>query len=340
MTTGQLVRHLRWGLGTVEIDKGDVIVVRFEQKYESCLRADLETIEGPLDAVANAAWHSPIELVARAQAAAISSVNDAWGVFSMSQIALLPHQLWVCHRVLRNLPARWLIADDVGLGKTIEAGLILRAMIHRGLAERILIVCPASLTGQWQERLGDMFDIRAGIYSRDSDTGRYSFFDTNRHVIASLQTLRLDRERPDGGNWMDRLLGAPPWDVVMVDEAHHLNSTEKELTLGYKLIQRLLEADRVGSTAKEAEPHHYHSHKVKPVEPHAARYGLDCGGNHAREIRPSIPKCQLIFLELRMANDVMADSWLDSQIETRNPQFFKARSGCASNCSWWRPACW
>ena len=247
MTTGQLVRHLRWGLGTVEIDKGDVIVVRFEQKYESCLRADLETIEGPLDAVANVAWHSPIELVARAQAAAISSVNDAWGVFSMSQIALLPHQLWVCHRVLRNLPARWLIADDVGLGKTIEAGLILRAMIHRGLAERILIVCPASLTGQWQERLGDMFDIRAGIYSRDSDTGRYSFFDTNRHVIASLQTLRLDRERPDGGNWMDRLLGAPPWDVVMVDEAHHLNSTEKELTLGYKLIQRLLEADRVGS---------------------------------------------------------------------------------------------
>ncbi len=247
MTTGQLVRHLRWGLGTVEIDKGDVIVVRFEQKYESCLRADLETIEGPLDAVANVAWHSPIELVARAQAAAISSVNDAWGVFSMSQIALLPHQLWVCHRVLRNLPARWLIADDVGLGKTIEAGLILRAMIHRSLAERILIVCPASLTGQWQERLGDMFDIRAGIYSRDSDTGRYSFFDTNRHVIASLQTLRLDRERPDGGNWMDRLLGAPPWDVVMVDEAHHLNSTEKELTLGYKLIQRLLEADRVGS---------------------------------------------------------------------------------------------
>jgi SNF2 family DNA or RNA helicase len=145
------------------------------------------------------------------------------------------------------LPARWLIADDVGLGKTIEAGLILRAMIHRGLADRVLVICPASLAPQWQARLGDMFDIRAGIYSRDSDTGRYSFFETNRRVIASLQTIRLDRERAGGERWLQRLLEAPPWDVVIVDEAHHLNSSEEHLTLGYKLIQQLLEADRVGS---------------------------------------------------------------------------------------------
>jgi ERCC4-related helicase len=247
MKSGQSVRHPRWGLGTVEIDKSDTVLVRFDHGYESCVPEDLTVVESALDALDKAAWHSPIRVVTRAQAASISSINDAWGVFSLSQIALLPHQLWVCHKVLRELPARWLIADDVGLGKTIEAGLILRALIHRGLADRILIICPASLTPQWQARLGDMFDIRAGIYSRASDTGRYSFFETNRRVIASLQTIRLDRERANGERWLDHLLKAPPWDVVIVDEAHHLNSSEEHLTLGYKLVQRLVEADRVGS---------------------------------------------------------------------------------------------
>jgi len=71
-----------------------------------------------------------------------------------------------------------------------------------------------------------MFDIRAGIYSRDSDTGRYSFFDTNRHVIASC------RLSGSIGNARMAELDGPfarsaALDVVMVDEAHHLNSTEK-----------------------------------------------------------------------------------------------------------------
>ena len=62
----------------------------------------------------------------------IRSVNDAWGVFARSRIALLPHQLWVCKRVLETWPTRWLVADDVGLGKTIEAGLILTPLLSSG----------------------------------------------------------------------------------------------------------------------------------------------------------------------------------------------------------------
>jgi ERCC4-related helicase len=247
MQAGNTVRHQRWGLGRVELDKGATLLVRFDHGYEECAREDLASVESVLDALDKPAWHSPVRVVTRAQAAAISSINDAWGLFSLSQIALLPHQLWVCHKVLRELPARWLIADDVGLGKTIEAGLILRALIHRGLAERILIICPASLTWQWQARLGEMFDIRAGIYNREADSGRYSFFETNQRVIASLQTIRRESESADETRWLDRLLQAPPWDVVIVDEAHHLNSSEEHLTLGYKLVHQLLEAQRVGS---------------------------------------------------------------------------------------------
>ena len=247
MDAGKTVRHGKWGLGVVELDRGATLLVRFDHGYESCAREDLSPVENVLDALDKSAWHSPVRVVTRAQAAAISSINDAWGLFSLSQIALLPHQLWVCHKVLRELPARWLIADDVGLGKTIEAGLILRALIHRGLADRILIVCPASLTWQWQVRLGEMFDIRAGIYGREADSGRYSFFETSQRVIASLQTIRREGTDDDGKRWIDRLLQAPPWDVMIVDEAHHLNSSEEHLTLGFKLVQQLLEARRVSS---------------------------------------------------------------------------------------------
>ena len=109
MEPGKTVRHTKWGLGVVELDRGATLLVRFEHGYESCASEDLSLVESVLDALNKLVWHSPVRVVTRAQAAAISSINDAWGLFSLSQIALLPHQLWVCHKVLRELPARWLM---------------------------------------------------------------------------------------------------------------------------------------------------------------------------------------------------------------------------------------
>lgn len=240
---GDEVVHQRYGPGSVEYPKGETAIVRFEHGLEECdikalkkqvsLKAALELNE----------WHNPVEVIAKSQAAAIQSVNDSWGVFSRSRISLLPHQLWVCHRVSRRWPIRYLVADDVGLGKTIEAGLILWPLIAKGLVRRLLVLCPASLVEQWQFRLREMFDIRLARYSTEADSKKGDFWNTHHQVVASLPTLRADRHGRH-----ERMLEADPWDLLIVDEAHHLNADESRgSTLGYRFVERLLEQQKVES---------------------------------------------------------------------------------------------
>jgi len=242
-SAGDLVQHEKFGTGRVEIDRGPTVLVRFEQGIEACDKKELNRILTPLQALETKDWHRPLEVLAKIQAEAIRSLNDSWGVFSRSLIALLPHQLWVCRRVIETWPTRWLVADDVGLGKTIEAGLILWPLISKGIVKRFLIVCPASLVGQWQSRLRKMFDIRTTKYVADADNESADFWGTHDQVVASLQTLRLDR-----GGRHERLLDSEPWDLLIVDEAHHLNADEDGgPTLGYQLANRLRENNLVTS---------------------------------------------------------------------------------------------
>jgi superfamily II DNA or RNA helicase len=238
-----MVRHPRFGIGTVRYDAGATVIVRFDDGIEECDKASLSQIYTPLQSLALPAWHSPAEVIARVQAEAIQSTNDTWGVFSRSRIELLPHQLWVCRRVLETWPTHWLVADDVGLGKTIEAGLILWPLLSRGKVRRLLILCPASLVEQWQRRLREMFDIRVARYVADLDTGRSDYWNSQQYVVASLQTLRSNRS-----GRQERLLDSDPWDLVLVDEAHHLNADEHSgPTLGYRLIEQLVSKHRVQS---------------------------------------------------------------------------------------------
>ena len=237
------VRSSSLGEGTVVLDEGATVVVRFAEGIHACDKSDLRRLVAASHATVSGQWGEPIEVITRLQADAIRSVNDTWGVFARSKIDLLPHQLWVCRRVLQTLPARWLVADDVGLGKTIEAGLILTALKSRGLLDRVLVLCPASLTEQWQQRLLEMFDVRMARYAPELDKPKLSFWAVHDRVIASVQTLRADRTGRH-----DRLFDADAWDMVIVDEAHHLNADEESgPTLGYKLVQKLVERGRVRS---------------------------------------------------------------------------------------------
>jgi ERCC4-related helicase len=239
----QQVQHPSFGTGTVILDQGETVIVRFGDRIESCEAAALTRRIGLSDAIELGQWSPVSEVKLRAQAATIRSLNDAWGVFSRSRIDLLPHQLWVCHRALQQWPIRLLIADDVGLGKTIEAGLILWPLLSSGHIRRLLILTPAKLVEQWQYRLRTLFDIRMSIYRREVDTPKADFWSTHNQVIASLPTLRADRQGRH-----ERLLEAPRWDMLIVDEAHHLNADEATgKTLGFKFVERLVQEDRVES---------------------------------------------------------------------------------------------
>ena len=237
LNAGSQVRHQRFGIGEVQLVRDGTALVRFESGFQERPVSELEPVKSAIDAISEGKFDNLREVIARCQALAIRSINDSWGVFSTSRINLLPHQLWVCHKVLRKWPAQKLIADDVGLGKTIEAGLILWPLIAKKRVRRLLILTPASLVTQWQERLRQMFDIRLTIYTPDIDTENSDYWNTHDQVVASLPTLRKD---VNGRH--ERMLNAENWDLLIIDEAQHLNAQEDTgATLGYRFIQNLIE---------------------------------------------------------------------------------------------------
>ena len=241
--TGDRVTHQTFGTGKVLIDQETTVVIQFEHGIEACEKNRISQVLTVEQTIEQGIWHPPLPVILRGLAATIDSVNDRWSIFSRSRVRLLPHQLWVCRKVLENWPFRWLIADDVGLGKTIEAGLILWPLIARGVVQRVLILSPASLVDQWVNRLRTMFDLRFTAYTTGADTKKSGFWETHDQVVASLQTLRDDyRGRHE------RLLSSPQWDLVIVDEAHHLNADQKGgFTLTYRLVQKLEEAQKIQS---------------------------------------------------------------------------------------------
>ena len=243
LAAGVPVHHPRHGNGRVVVDMGATAVVRFGGTVEQVLASEIVEIPSLYSSLRTGADADPIDAVIRAQALAIRSVNDQWGVFSRSRVQLLPHQLWVCRKVTQEWPFRWLVADDVGLGKTIECGLVLMPLIASGRVRRVLILAPAKLVPQWQFRLKDMFDIRLQRYVTEADTARGDFWATASMVAASFHTLRDDRRGA-----RQRLLNADPWDLVIVDEAHHLSVDERAgETLAYSLVSDLQERGKINS---------------------------------------------------------------------------------------------
>ena len=134
-----------------------------------------------------------------------------------------PHQIKILKQVAKKFPCNFLIADEVGLGKTIETGLILRYLLLTKAIQRVLVLAPASVQQQWQEELREKFNLHFWSYNKGEFKDPYNNTSTinqtnpwNSHklILASSHLVRR-AER------MTELLAAETWDLIILDEAHH-----------------------------------------------------------------------------------------------------------------------
>ncbi len=170
-----------------------------------------------------------------AHALGIAWEFDPYFGLSVSRVDPLPHQLEAVYdHLLKPARVRFLLADDAGAGKTIMAGLLVRELQLRGLAERILIVAPSNLTFQWQRELREKFDQRFVVLKGAELRAQYGvnqWMDRNR-IITSLDLAKRDEILPG--------LRQASWDLVIVDEAHRMSARdESHKSLRYKLGELL-----------------------------------------------------------------------------------------------------
>ena len=156
-----------------------------------------------------------------------------------AKVDLLPHQIVLTHRIANASPRRFLIADSVGLGKTIETALVLRELASRGELTRALMVVPAGLVNNWRRELNDTFNLDFEVFGAEGDvTDRKSnAFAKHNRLIASIDTLK----RPAR---VKRILEAPRWDLIVFDEAHHLTAYQSGMKVTKTQNFRLAEALR------------------------------------------------------------------------------------------------
>jgi SNF2 family DNA or RNA helicase len=148
---------------------------------------------------------------------------------SLTAIDKYWYQIETAKKVLRQLGGRALLADEVGLGKTIEAGLIIAEYLARGMVRSLLILTPASLVSQWQLELSEKFNISTVTTdARDLQQAPEEFWTDNPRIVASINTAKSAKHYTFVTN--------RAWDLVVVDEAHHLKNRS---TLNWKLVNDL-----------------------------------------------------------------------------------------------------
>jgi ATP-dependent helicase HepA len=154
------------------------------------------------------------------------------------RIDLIPHQLYLAHEVSRRYAPRVLLADEVGLGKTIEAGLIVHRLLRSGRASRLLILVPESLVHQWFVELYRRFNLRITIFDEErcaaierGEPGANPFLE-EQTILCSLDFLL-------GSELRAAQARAGDWDMLVVDEAHHLEWSFEGASPAYQLVESL-----------------------------------------------------------------------------------------------------
>src|SRR5208282_1246868 len=151
----------------------------------------------------------------------VSNQSDDLLCLPHCPIEQLDYQIRTALRVLGPLRGRALLSDEVGLGKTIEAGLVIKELLTRGMIRRFLVLTVPSLVDQWEEELNDKFGLAAATTNQPAAReAPEEFWRGNNGIVASMHTLKqpahLERARQTN------------WDVLVVDEAHYLRNRDSQ----------------------------------------------------------------------------------------------------------------
>ena len=202
----------------------------------------IEKIDSIVDRLAAEQVDDPIhhDLRERATRLDLAYRYDRFLSLTSNRIEIEPYQVQAAYEILNSYDHRYLIGDEVGLGKTIEAGIVIEELIARGRADRVLIVAPAPLTVQWQEEMRDKFDRNFVIYDRETvRSKRQSYPNQNVWTHEDLIITSVDFAKQDD---VLEALGnlEPEWDIAVFDEAHHLTARRssddsKERTQRYRV---------------------------------------------------------------------------------------------------------
>jgi len=181
-----------------------------------------------------------LRLVAEAIRIKLAHHFDPYLAIHTSLVQALPHQITAVYgEMLPRQPLRLLLADDPGAGKTIMAGLFVKELIARGDLERSLVVAPGGLVEQWQDELGEKFNLEFDILSRDMIENSRSGnpFNDRNQLIARLDVLARNEEL------QQKLIRSDGWDLIIADEAHRMSASyfggEVKYTKRYQLGQKL-----------------------------------------------------------------------------------------------------
>lgn len=238
---GERIHHVEFGQGVV-----------LEPPLDGYLRAFFSVGERRVPLASLKRQLSRTERILRAVQSGSDRARKAWlayeahalpimesaSALTSAKIDLLPHQVVLTHRIATASPRRYLIADEVGLGKTIETALILRELASRGELNRALMVVPAGLVNNWHRELNEVFNLDFEVFGSEGDITdrKTNAFAKHDRLIASIDTLK----RPAR---IKRLQEAPRWDLVVFDEAHHLTAYRTggkvRKTENYKLAEAL-----------------------------------------------------------------------------------------------------
>lgn len=193
-----------------------MITIDFDETWEQKF-LERYTNDGPWDN-----WEIAMLALESEQELAIPSFDGLQAPKHLPHLNILPHQLKTAQQVVENMHGKAILADEVGLGKTIEAGLILKEYMIRGLVEKVLILVPASLVIQWVNELNEKFYIPAVAQKKAYMWTQYDV------IVSSLDTAKRNPHR--------EIIFSQNWDFIIIDEAHKLKNRK---TKNYEFVQQL-----------------------------------------------------------------------------------------------------